>query len=116
MAALTDAVVVIALDGAVNVAVVDNGEVDVILADNGEAAPGTMEEDGRRIKLPSVLPGSEGEPKSAKKTLATDSKDPTAHMDQLEHQTGNDRFRLPKLLVRYFFMFRYPLTIEEAVD
>ncbi|GAU93488.1 hypothetical protein RvY_05423 [Ramazzottius varieornatus] len=35
----------------------------------------------RRINLPSGLPGSEGEPKSAKKTLATDSKDPTAHMD-----------------------------------
>ncbi|GAV08424.1 hypothetical protein RvY_18115 [Ramazzottius varieornatus] len=44
----------------------------------------------RRITLPSVQPGSEGEPKSAKKTLATDSKDPTTHMDQLEHQTGND--------------------------
>ncbi|GAV03583.1 hypothetical protein RvY_13979 [Ramazzottius varieornatus] len=81
---------------------VDTREVDVIVANNGESAPGTMEEDGRRmtiktstrrarrIKLPSVLPGSEGEPKSAKKMLATDSKDPTTHMDQLEHQTGND--------------------------
>ncbi|GAU89124.1 hypothetical protein RvY_01712 [Ramazzottius varieornatus] len=31
----------------------------------------------RRIKLPSVLPDSEGDPKLAEKTLATDSKDPT---------------------------------------
>ncbi|GAU89388.1 hypothetical protein RvY_01943 [Ramazzottius varieornatus] len=45
---------------------------------------------GATHDLPSVLPGSEGEPKSAKKTLATDSKNPTTHMDQLEHQTGND--------------------------
>ncbi|GAV04895.1 hypothetical protein RvY_15101 [Ramazzottius varieornatus] len=44
----------------------------------------------RRINLPSVLSGSKGEPKSAKKTLATDSKNPTTHMDQLEHQTGSD--------------------------
>ncbi|GAU98033.1 hypothetical protein RvY_09236 [Ramazzottius varieornatus] len=44
----------------------------------------------RRITLPSVQLGSEGEPKSAKKTLATDSKNPTTHMEQLEHQTGND--------------------------
>ncbi|GAV05490.1 hypothetical protein RvY_15615 [Ramazzottius varieornatus] len=104
MAALTDAVVVvravIALDGAVDGAV--DVAVDVIVTDNGDTAPGIAEEGGprkatrtstrraRRITLPSVQPGSEGEPKSPKKTLATDSKNPTTHMDQLEHQTGND--------------------------
>ncbi|GAV05512.1 hypothetical protein RvY_15633 [Ramazzottius varieornatus] len=116
MAALTDAVVFVraamALDGAVDEAVdvavdiaVDvaaTREVDVLVTDNEETAPGTKEEGGPRkatrtwtrrarwINLSSVLPGSEGEPKSPKKTLATDSKNPTTHMDQLEHQTGND--------------------------
>ncbi|GAV05918.1 hypothetical protein RvY_15974 [Ramazzottius varieornatus] len=67
-----------------------------------EACPETIEEDGRRMptrttnrqarrtKSPSALPGSEGGPQSTKRTLATDSKDLTTQMDQLEHQTGND--------------------------
>ncbi|GAV04208.1 hypothetical protein RvY_14520 [Ramazzottius varieornatus] len=111
MATLTDAVVVVgaamALEGAVDVAVEVAVEVavdvivDVIVTDNGDTAPGTAKgcprkatrtwtRRARRITLPSVQPGSEGEPKSAKKTLSTDSKNPTTHMDQLEHQTGND--------------------------
>ncbi|GAU89859.1 hypothetical protein RvY_02361 [Ramazzottius varieornatus] len=89
-----------ALDGAVDVAA--TREVDVIVTDNGETALGTVKEGGprkatrtstcraRRFSLPSELPGSEGEPKPAKKTLTTDSKNPTTHMDQLEQQTGND--------------------------
>ncbi|GAU96090.1 hypothetical protein RvY_07581 [Ramazzottius varieornatus] len=73
--------VVMALDGAVDVAA--TREVDVIVTNNGETAPGTVREGGGSTS-------SEGEPKSAKKTLSTDSKDPTTHIDQLEHQTGND--------------------------
>ncbi|GAU99162.1 hypothetical protein RvY_10200 [Ramazzottius varieornatus] len=117
--ALTDAAVVVgvvmALDGVVDVAdvaaahndemtlnVVDTREVDVMVADNGEAAPVTLEEDGRRmttktpirqarrIRLPLALPSSEDEPKLAMRTLATESKDPATNIDQLEHQTGND--------------------------
>ncbi|GAU96243.1 hypothetical protein RvY_07714 [Ramazzottius varieornatus] len=116
MAALTDAAVVVeavmAPDGAVDVVIADNEEttldvvdtreVDMIVADNEEAVPVTLEEDGRRmttrtllrqarrIKRSSVLPSLEGEPKSTKKILATDDKDPTMILDQLEHQTGND--------------------------
>ncbi|GAU98410.1 LOW QUALITY PROTEIN: hypothetical protein RvY_09562 [Ramazzottius varieornatus] len=95
-----DGAVDVALDVAVDAAV--DVAVDVIVTDNGDTAPGnygggwprkatrTSTRRARRITLPSVQPGLEGELKSAKKTLATDSKNPTTQMDQLEHQTGND--------------------------
>ncbi|GAU88164.1 hypothetical protein RvY_00910 [Ramazzottius varieornatus] len=52
----------------------------------------------KRLKLPLVLPGSEGKPKSTMRTIATDIKkptipasDPTINLEQLERQTGNNQ-------------------------